>query len=313
MLKPNAATASEWTEAHHHHQASWWMRSRETRVAYLFVLPVFLLFAVFRFGPTIASFVLSFMDYDIGGQASYVGLKNYRLLFGDSIFWTSVRVTFVYTAIVMPLTTITALALALLVSKGFRGVGLFRSVFFLPFITSTVMTAIIWLWIYSPTKNGFLNSILTRLDIEPIGWLLQRSYVLPSLAVMATWQGFGYSMMIFVAGLLAIPEVYHEAAQVDGASSPQRFLQITLPLLKPVIFFVLVIETIGSFQVFDAVYIMTSGGPARASFTLVYMLYTQGFEYFNFGYACAIGVFLFVCILAMAMIQRKYLGGETDL
>lgn len=313
MMKSKAAQSTRWSRSTSLRERSWWQRTRETRVAYLFVLPVFVLFAIFRFGPTIASFILSFMDYDIGGKATYVGLKNYRLLIHDSVFWTSVRVTFIYTAIVLPLTTLTALALALLVSKSFRGVGLFRSIFFLPFITSTVMTAIIWLWIYSPTDTGLLNSILGKLDVEPIGWLLQQNSVLPSLAVMATWQGFGYSMMIFVAGLLAIPEVYSEAAQVDGASSWQRFIQITLPLLKPVIFFVLVIETIGSFQVFDAVYIMTSGGPARASFTLVYMLYNQGFEYFHFGYACAIGVFLFVCILIMALVQRKVLEGEPDL
>lgn len=291
--------------------SSWWNRSRETRVGYLFVLPAFVLFVLFRFGPTFVSFVLSFMKYDIGGEADFVGLANYRQLVNDSVFWTSVQVTLVYTAIVLPLTTITALALAMLVTKSIRGVSLFRAILFLPFITSTVMAAIIWLWIYSPTQNGLFNSVLGLMDVGPVGWLLQRSTVLPSLAVMATWQGFGYSMMIFVAGLLAIPQMYHEAAQIDGASPWERFLQITLPLLKPVIFFVLVIETIGSFQVFDAVYVMTSGGPARASFTLVYMLYNQGFEYFNFGYASAIGVFLFIGILIIALIQRKVLGGEV--
>ncbi len=283
---------------------------REAWVAYLFVLPVFILFIIFRFGPALTSLVLSFAEYEIGGSVNFIGLDNYRLLFEDSVFWTSVRVTIMYTLMVMPLTVITALGLALLVARSFRGVGLFRSLFFLPYITSTVMAAIIWLWIYSPTEKGLLNSFLAVLGAAPIGWLQDRDTVLLSLAVMSTWKGFGYSMMIFIAGLLAIPEMYYEAAQIDGATWRQRFFHITLPLLKPIIFFVLVIETIASFQVFDAVYIMTGGGPARASFTLVYMLYNQGFQYFNFGYASAIGMFLFVAIFIIAMIQRRLLGKD---
>lgn len=293
-------------EAHLPH-GSWSRRARETRAAYLFVLPAFVLFVVFRFGPAIASFVLSFMKYDIGGKATFVGTDNYQRLVNDTVFWTSVRVTATYTAIVVPLTTVTALTLALLVSKAIRRVGVFRAILFLPYITSTVMAAIVWLWIYSPSRSGLLNSFLGVFGRDPISWLVNRRTVLPSLAVMSLWKGFGYSMMIFVAGLLAIPEIYQEAAQIDGATAWQRFTRITLPLLKPILFFVLVIETIGSFQVFDAVYVMTGGGPARASFTLVYMLYNQGFQYFNYGYASAIGVFLFIIILIAALIQRRVL------
>jgi multiple sugar transport system permease protein len=287
-------------------------RARTDRSAYLFVLPVFLLFLVFRFGPALASLVLSFADYEIGGKVTFIGTDNYRQLLNDSVFWKSVRVTAVYTALVMPLTTITALALALLLTKGLRATGIFRALFFLPYITSTVMAAIIWLWIYSPTDSGLLNGLLSVINVGPIGWLQEQATVLPALAIMSTWKGFGYSMMIFVAGILAIPEMYHEAAQIDGASWWQRFTQITLPLLQPIIFFVLVIETIASFQVFDAVYVMTSGGPAQASFTLVYMLYNEGFQYFNFGYASAIGMFLFAAIFVIAMIQRR-LVGRSDL
>jgi len=288
----------------------WWRRSQETRAAYLFVLPVFLLFVLFRFGPTAASFVLSFTSYEIGGEVTFLGFDNYRQLLGDPIFWTSLRVTVTYTAIALPLTTITALGLALMVSKAYRGVGLYRAIFFLPYVTSMVMTAIIWLWIYRPTDGGLLNSTLGVTGVEPVGWLLDKATVLPALAVMSVWKGFGYSMLIFVAGIQAIPVAYHEAAQIDGATPWQLFRHITLPLLKPVLFFVLVIETIASFQVFDAIYVMTSGGPARASFSLVYMLYNQGFVYFNFGYAVTIGVFLFIAIFVMTIVQRKVLESK---
>lgn len=287
----------------------WWRRSHEARWAYLFVLPVFLLFLVFRFGPVVASFLLSLTAYEIGGDVTWLGDDNYRQLVDDPVFWNALEVTVKYTAIVLPLITVTSLGLALLVHRAIRGVGLFRAVFFLPYVTSTVMTAVIWLWILRPTKSGLLNSLLERFGYEPVGWLQDQHTVLPALAVMSTWKGFGYSMLILVAGLQAIPQMYQEAASVDGASSWRVFWHITLPLLKPVLFFVIVIESISSFQVFDAIYVMTSGGPARASYSLVYMIYNQGFVYFNFGYAAAIGVVLFAVIFALTLIERRLLNG----
>lgn len=288
----------------------WWRRSHEARWAYLFVLPVFLLFLVFRFGPIVASFLLSLTQYEIGGDITLLGLANYQQLINDPIFWNAVRVTAVYTAIVLPLTTITALGLALLVHRAIRGVGVFRAVFFLPYVTSTVMTAIIWLWILRPTETGLLNSVLGLFGLDPVAWLQNQATVLPALAVMSTWKGFGYSMLILVAGLQAIPATYQEAARVDGASGWQLFWQITMPLLKPVLFFVIVIESISSFQVFDAIYVMTGGGPARASSSLVYLIYNQGFMFFNFGYAATIGVALFVIIFVLTLIERRLLGSN---
>jgi multiple sugar transport system permease protein len=268
---------------------------------------VFALFLVFRFGPVVAAFLLSFTKYEIGGHVTWLGGDNYRQLVNDDVFWNAMKVTAIYTAIVLPLITLTSLGLALLVYRAIRGVGLFRAIFFLPYVTSTVMTAVIWLWILRPTKTGFLNSILDYFGYDPVGWLQQKNTVLPALAVMSTWKGFGYSMLILVAGLQAIPAMYQEAARVDGAGSWQVFRQITLPLLKPVLFFVIVIESISAFQVFDSVYVMTSGGPARASYSLVYMVYNQGFVFFNFGYASAIGVALFLIIFVLTMIERRLL------
>jgi multiple sugar transport system permease protein len=293
-----------------------WVRARvrignhDVWAGYLFVLPVFVLFIVFQFGPALAALLLSFTDYQIGSNPQLIGLTNYLNLFRDPIFWTSVRVTVTYTAISVPLITLLALGLGLLLSSGLRFLAVYRAIFFLPYVTSTVMAALIWLYIFDPTNQGLLNAALGVFHAQPIAWLQVPRLVLPALALMSAWKGFGYSMMIFVAGLMSIPQVYAEAADVDGASWTQRFLFVILPLLRPIFFFVLVIETISSFQVFDAVYVMTSGGPARASYTLVYMLYTQGFEYFNYGYACAVGVMLFVIIFVLSIAQRRLLGRE---
>ncbi len=288
-------------------RSSWWQRSRETRVGLAFVLPVACFFLVFRLGPALASFVLSLYKYRLRGNSRYLGFANYERLAHDQLFWHSLRVTGTFTLIAVPVITILSLAIALLINQTLRGMGFFRALYFLPYITSLVMVGLIWKWIYK-TDGGLLNSIITAFGGTPKGWLEGQSLVLVSLALMTTWKGLGYSMMIFLAGLRAIPAVYQEAAQIDGATAWQRFVRITLPLLKPVIFFVLVIETISSFQVFDAIYVMTGGGPVRASYALVFMLYDQGFKFFDFGYASTIGVVLFVIILCIALVQRRIIG-----
>lgn len=287
--------------------SSWWQRTRETRVGLLFVLPVAAFFLVFRLGPAAASFVLSLYKYRLRGNSSYIGFANYDRLAHDQLFWQSLRVTALFTVIAVPMITVLALAVALLVSQKLRGMSFFRALYFLPYITSLVMVGLIWKWIYK-TDGGLLNSVITAIGGSPKAWLEGQTLVLVSLAMMTTWKGLGYSMMIFLAGLRAIPEVYQEAAQIDGATAWQRFIRITLPLLKPVIFFVLVIETISSFQVFDAIYVMTGGGPVRASYALVFMLYDEGFKFFDFGYASTIGVVLFGIILCIALVQRYVLG-----
>lgn len=279
--------------------------SREARMGYAFVLPALVLFIIFRVGPTVAGLILSFMDYRIG-RSSFVGLTNFNRLFADPVFWESLRVTLTYAAISVPLTTVVALMMALLVNRPVRYQAFFRSAFFLPYVTSLVMAGVIWVAIYGP--SGPVNSMLALFGIPPANWLEQHGSVLPAIAIMSVWKNFGYSMMVLLAGLLSIPGEYYEAAELDGASAWQRFWTMTLPLLKPTIFFVVIIETIGAFQVFDAVYVMTNGGPVRSSYTLVYMLYDQGFKFFNFGSASAVGVVLFVIILVVSLLQRRLLG-----
>ena len=284
-----------------------WRRSAQARAAYGFILPVLILFVVFRIWPSIQAFIISFQNYEISGESEFLGLANYRRLLDDPIFWDALRVTVVYALIAVPLITVFALALALLINRALAGISFFRAIFFLPYITSFVMVAIIWKWIYRG-NDGLLNQLLGVFSIGPVPWLESQELVLPSIAIMATWKGVGYSMMILLAGLRGIPASYLEAAAVDGATASQRFFQITLPLLRPILFFVVVIETISSFQVFDAIYVMTSGGPVRASYSLVYMMYDEGFRFFDFGYASAIGIVLFGMVVTVSLIQRAMFG-----
>src|SRR5699024_6865104 len=191
-----------------------------------------------------------------------------------------------------------------------RGMSFYRSIYFLPVVTSAVLSGIIFIWIFS--HEGPLNSLLGLLGINiNSSWLQSNLLVLPALALVSAWMNFGYNMLILLAGMLAIPQEYYEAAQVDGAPAWRRFISITLPLLKPSLFFVLVLETIKSFQAFDTIYVMTGGGPVRESYTLTYMIFDQGFGYFDFGYASAAGVVLLVVTLVFSLIQRRLVGG-TD-
>lgn len=284
---------------------SLWRRTREARVGIAFVLPMLVLFAIFRFGPTIASGLLSLSSYRLSGGSEFIGTENYARLVGDSVFWTSLRVTFVYTIIAVPLTIFLALGTALMLQRIGRARALFRAIFFLPYVTSLVLAGVIWNWIFQ-VDDGLINGLLQRAGLSQIPFLGDAMLVLPSVATAAAWKGFGYSMLILFAGLQSIPPEYLEAAKIDGATSFQQFRHITLPLLRPIMFFVVVIETISSFQIFDIVYVMTGGGPVRSSYSLVYMLYDQGFKFFDFGYASAIGMVLFAIVLIVSIVQRRY-------
>lgn len=214
-----------------------------------------------------------------------------------------------YALIFVPLTVAVSLGTALLLNAVIFLRGLFRGMLFLPYVTSFVFAGLIWRWIYE--FDGLFNGLLAHLGTGPVAFLERSELVLPALAVVSCWKGFGYSMLILLAGLKAIPGSYLEAARVDGATSWQRFRSITLPLLKPALFFVLVIETIGSFQVFDTIYVMTGGGPAKASYTLIYGIYERGFRFFEFGYAATWGMVLFVIVLAISLVQRRFLGRDS--
>ncbi|MEV4920144.1 sugar ABC transporter permease [Streptomyces tirandamycinicus] len=286
-------------------------RRREALTGLAFVAPMLLLFIVFRFGPTLGAAFLSVTDYRLSGEWTFIGAGNYTRLLGDDLFWESLGVTVVYTALYVPMTVALALGTAVLLHRTLWMRGFFRGLFFLPYVTSIVLAAVIWKWIYE-VQDGLLNASLGLLGAGPVDFLGSDSLVLPSIAAASAWKGFGYSMLILLAGLQSIPREVTEAATIDGASGWQRFRWVTLPLLRPVLFFVLVIEAILGFQVFDAMYVMTAGGPVRASYSLVYFLYDSGFKFFDFGYASAVGLVLFLIVLVFSLVQRRLIGRDAD-
>ncbi|MFJ6636347.1 carbohydrate ABC transporter permease [Streptomyces sp. NPDC091376] len=287
------------------------LRRREALVGLAFVAPMLALFIVFRFGPTLGAAFLSLTDYRLSGEWTFTGAGNYTRLLQDDLFWESLGVTAVYTALYVPMTVALALGTAVLLHRTLWLRGFFRGLFFLPYVTSIVLAAVIWKWIYE-VEDGLLNATLGALSLGPVDFLGSESLVLPSIAAASAWKGFGYSMLILLAGLQSIPREVTEAATIDGANGWQRFRWVTLPLLRPVLFFVLVIEAITGFQVFDAMYVMTAGGPVRASYSLVYFLYDSGFKFFDFGYASAVGLVLFLVVLVFSLIQRRLIGRDTD-
>ncbi|MGH3730057.1 MAG: carbohydrate ABC transporter permease [Micromonosporaceae bacterium] len=292
-------------------RASWWHRTREARAGYLFVLPMLLLFIVFRFAPTVESAFFSFTEFYPGGVPTLVGLDNYTRLLEDPTFWDSLQVTVVFALILVPLTVGMALGTALGLHHVIFWRGFFRGVYFLPYVTSLILAAVIWEWAYDE-EDGLINGLLSRFGVEPLSFLGDSVLVLPAVALMVAWKNFGYSMLILLAGLQAVPPSYVEAARVDGASGMQIFRLIVLPLLRPVLFFVIVINTVIAFQIFEPMYVMTGGGPVHASYTLVYLLYDSGFKYLDFGYASTVGMVLFLIVVTISLAQRYALDREKE-
>ncbi|WP_222851606.1 carbohydrate ABC transporter permease [Phytoactinopolyspora mesophila] len=286
-----------------------WLKSDKAVIAYVFILPYVVLFLAFKIIPAIFGVGLSFTNWRPTGGADFVGMDNFSRLFSDPIFWGALRVTLVYAVIAIPMSITVSLFMAVLCDRTLRGMGIYRSIFFLPVVTSSVISGIIWVWIFG--QQGPLNWLIGLVGAGPLGWLQSDLLVLPSLAMVSAWSNFGYNMLILLAGMLAIPKDYYEASSLDGANWFQRFRHVTIPLLKPALFFVLILEIIKSFQVFDTIYVMTGGGPVRSSYTLTYMIYDQGFGYFDFGYASAAGVVLLVITLTVSLVQRWLFDKEN--
>ena len=290
---------------------------REARAGWLFVLPAFLVLAVFFAGPVVAGFLLGLTDVDIyalgaGGDWRFVGLKNYARLVADPLFWQSLRNTVFFVVVGGPLTVGAALGAALLLaSRRTRLPGLFRTVYFAPVVTTLVAVAAVWRFLYHPTA-GPLNLFLGLFGISPINWLGDPRWAMPALVLMAVWKNFGYGMVLFVAGIQAIPESLYEAARIDGAGAWTQFRRITLPLLAPTFLFVAVITTIGYFQLFAEPYVMTggTGGPNNATLSVALLMYKQGFRFWNMGAGAATAFVLFLIILAVSTVQIRLQKGR---
>jgi multiple sugar transport system permease protein len=265
---------------------------------------------VFRGVPLVVSGYFSLTDTSWDGVGRLVGAANYANLARDPLFWTSLRVTLSYALLAVPLTVGFGLVTALVLHHVVRGAVALRMVFFLPYMTSLVLASVVWHWVYA-ADGGLVNGLLGRVGVEPVPFLAGTDLTVWSLAAVGAWKGFGYSMLVLLAGLRAIPDEQREAAAVDGARGWSLFRHVTLPGLRPVLLFCVLVETVSSLHVFDLAYVMTGGGPARSSYTLVMNLYERGFRYFDFGYASAIGIVVTVVVATVSLTQWKLSGEGT--
>lgn len=279
---------------------------RNLRNGLLFIAPWAIGFCIFMLYPIISSLFFSFCDYSVLERPVWIGGENYAEMAQDNVFWISLGRTGYYAAVALPLGMALAVGVALLLNTRVRGMAVYRTIFFLPSIVPVVAMAILWLWILNG-RYGVLNYSLTLLGIPAKGlpsWLEDKNWAMPALILMGLW-GIGYSVVIYLAGLQDIPVHLYESAEIDGASWWQKTWHITLPMLSPTIYFTLIMGIIGTFQIFAAPYIMTSGGPERATHFYTFYLYNVAFEDLRMGYACAMAWILFLIILGLTLLATK--------
>lgn len=280
----------------------------QSRNWYLFILPFFILFAVFWIFPIIYSLVLSFAEADLAGIVKFIGLANYLKLMENPLFWKALGNTLLYTAAYMLVGLSLALCFALLLNRDLKFKGLYRVIYFLPVITSEVAVSMIWNQLYNQ-DFGYLNqSIFLPLFKTAPGWLTDSRLALWSLAVFCIWQGVGYYIILFLAGLQAIPKQLYEAAQIDGAGLVKQFFGITLPSLAPSLVLICILAGINCLQVFIPMQIITRGGPAYSTYTLGLLIYNNGFDWYNRGLASAVSYVLLIIILAFSVLQRRIIN-----
>ena len=280
-------------------------RRKDSLTALLFLLPSLGVFWLFIIFPVATSLILSLCKWDILRQPEFVGFDNFTRLFHDPIFWEALRNTFYYIGGYTPLSLVGALGLASLMNKSIRGLVIYRTAYFMPVISTWVAVALVWRWLYNP-EIGAINYILSFIGIKGPAWLEDMNWAMPGVIFASVWKDLGFNMVILLAGLQAISPFLYEVADIDGASAWKKFAHITLPMLSPAIFFLLVISLINSFQVFDQIYVMTRGGPAGATSVLVFQIYQHAFNYLKMGYAAAISWILFILVFIATAIQIRY-------
>jgi len=273
---------------------------------YLYISPFLIGFAVFTAYPLLASLYLSFTNFNLLSPPAWVGLDNYARAFtGDGLFWTSLGRTVQYALLIVPLGIIASLGAALLLTRNLPGTSVFRTFFFLPSITPIIASVLIWLWILQPSI-GVLNYLLGLVHVPGPPWVQSTAWAIPSLILLSLWNTAGGSrMVVFLAGLQAVPTELYDAAKIDGANAWQRFRNVTVPLISPTIFFNVVVSIIGALSVFSVAYIGTQGGPAYATYFYVYHLYTNAFQYSLMGYASALAWLFLIVVLVLTALQFR--------
>ena len=289
-------------------------QARKQWSAYLFLSPWIIVFCVFTLFSLAFSFYLSFHEWNILESAKpFVGFENYTRLFEDKRFWQALWNTILFTGFGVPLGIGSGLLIALLLNTKVKGQGIFRTLYYIPVITPLVVSSVIWKWLYQG-DYGLINYYLLKFGIikEKLLWLADPNLAMPALIIMGVWMGTGGTMVMYLAGLQSIPSELYDAAMVDGASSYQRMMYITVPLLAPTTFYLLVTSVIGSFQSFAHIYIMTGGGPLRRTTVIGYYLYEKGFRHFEMGYASAMAYVLFAIIFIFTIFQMKFMKGDIE-
>lgn len=277
----------------------------KTKNGLFFVLPAFVGILIFIIIPIFCSFALSFTEWDLLNEIKFVGFDNYRAVLSEKEFLQILINTFVYAISTTLFAVIIPLGIAAILNNKIRGAEIFKTIYFLPFITPAVVIAIVWAWIFDP-NIGLANSLLKTNYI----WLFDTHLAMPVLIFVSVWKLIGYNVILFLTGFASISPNVYEAAKIDGADEIQIFKNITLPLLKPTTYFVILVTAISSFQVFDLIYVMTSGGPNDATNVIVYSIYKYAFEYFDIGKSCALAYILFIIIFALAFIQQRLKKSE---
>lgn len=284
--------------------------SKETRrnlIAYSFIAPNFIGFAIFTLGPIIFAFLLAFMKWDGNNPIEFVALENFSRLISDTRFHAAIINTIVYTLTTVPITLVCALGLAVILNQKVKLRNLFRTASFFPYVASLVAVAAVWNMLFSPA-NGPVNMLLAKLGVAVDNlpkWAADKDFAMATVVSFSVWKNMGYYMVIYLSGLQGISSEYYEAAGLDGANSWQKFRSITLPMLRPTTFFVIVILTINCFKVYDQVYMITQGGPGTSTLVLVYHIYETAFRSWDLGYASAIAVVLFIIVLIVTLIQFR--------
>jgi multiple sugar transport system permease protein len=273
-------------------------------MAYLFISPALILFFIFSVLPALMALWLSFTDYDILSPPRWVGLQNYARMLGDNLFHTSLLNVARYALMFVPTMLVLSLGLALALNRRLPAMGLFRTVYYLPVVSSSIAASVVWIWLLN-TQYGLVNQLLAAVGINGPGWLSDSDWAMVSIVFVTLWQGIGSNMVIYLAGLQGIPPTLYEAAMLDGADSWQRFRYITLPALRTTTFFVSTLSLIGAFQLFEQAYVMTDGGPGNATRTAVYHIYKVGFDQLRMGYASTLAFTLFLIILAVSLLNIR--------
>lgn len=275
---------------------------RRNIAGYLFIAPAMGGFIIFMLIPTITTVVLSFFEWNIVTEPVFTGFQNYTSVFADPLFWNSIKVTLQYMLYHIPASLILAFIMAIALKQKIRGVGIFRTAFVLPWITTPIIISFIWKWILDP-NFGILNYLAKNVGLDLSNAINSEWFPMVSVALINMWIFCGYHMMIFTAGLGNIPETLYEAAEIDGANSLQRTFRITVPLMRPTIMFAMITSVIGSFQIFDLIYGMYQGGPGDTTRVYYYYIYENAFVYFKMGYACTLSVILFLMLVGFTLLQ----------